>query len=281
MENGNSLHMHERPIYVVSGGAGASGELLVRTVLAQFPTVRVPVQVFSAVHETRQIDDVIAQAVADQATIVHTLVKDVLREYLREAAELHHVPAVDLLSGLLTQLATQLGELPLGQPGRYRQLNANYFQRIQAIEYAVTHDDGQRISEIDQAEIVLVGVSRVGKTPLSIYLSLQGWKVANIPVVPGITLPSELLAIERARIVGLMIQPQQLLIYRRWRHQRLGIAEGDYTNQARIGEELRAANHLFHDEGIATIDVTDKPIETTSDEVIMLVNRRLSLSVST
>jgi regulator of PEP synthase PpsR (kinase-PPPase family) len=273
---GSTPRQHSQPIFVVSGGAGASGELLVRTLLAQFPNVHVPVKLWRHVHEVDEVQEIVAEAVATHATVVHTLVKEETRHLLVRETEAAQIPAFDLIGSLLDHLAHELHEPPLGQPGRYRTLHTSYFDRIEAIEFTVNHDDGKRIADLPQAEIVLLGVSRVGKTPLSIYLSIQGWKVANVPVVPGIALPAELAEVPDARIVGLIIEPHQLLIHRRYRQTHLGIGEGSYSDRASVVEEVRAANHLFYARGYPVIDVTGKSIETTSEEVLSTVTRRLS-----
>ena len=168
------------PIYVVSGGVGASGEQLVHTVLAQFPEHRVPVIVVPHVHQLAQVEDVVAQASTTGGTIVHTLVDAGLRGALARLAQRHGVFALDLMGDLLSRLADVLGQEPAEQPGLYRQLNLAYFERVAAIEFAMSHDDGRRPEDWPKAEIVLIGVSRVGKTPLSMYLSvLQGFLIKN------------------------------------------------------------------------------------------------------
>jgi regulator of PEP synthase PpsR (kinase-PPPase family) len=115
----------------------------------------------------------------------------------------------------------------------------------------------------------------VGKTPLSIYLSMSGWKVANVPLAPAVEPPAELFQVDRRRVIGLTIAPAQLLVYRRARQQHLGITGGSYTEHEAVREEVRAANHLFATYGFATIDVTDKPIETSGEEVVMTIMRQL------
>lgn len=265
-----------QPVYIISGGVGASGELLTRTVLAQFADTRTPVTVWPHIHQPQQLDEIVAQAVEENALLVHTLVKPDVRARLAEAAAAANLTNIDLVGPLMEQLARTLQSEPLGQPGRYRTLYNSYFKRIEAIEFAVNHDDGQRIEELIRAEIVLLGVSRVGKTPLSVYLSLQGWKVANIPLVPEIPLPPELDDVPRERIVGLTIEPQQLLLHRRHRQRHLGIPQGAYAGREEVVEEIRAANHLYHAKGYVVVDITDKPVETSSEEVIAAVTRRLN-----
>ncbi len=264
------------PIYVVSGGAGASGELLLQTLLAQFPQANAKVENFSQVHTSEQAQEVVAAAVREGALVVHTMVDRELHGVLVDELTTHAVQHVDLAGALLDQLSARFGAQPLGQPGRYREHRNGYFRRIAAIEYAVTHDDGQRLEEFADADIVLVGVSRTGKTPLSIYLSLQGWKTANYPIVPNVPFPSEINQVDPGRVVGLTIAPAQLVRLRKSRQARLGLGSGSYVDLAHVIEEVRAANHLFLARGYHTIDVTDKPIETISEEVISAVTQAVS-----
>ena len=262
------------PLFVVSGGDGTSGEKLVNTVLAPFKDVNVPVIIEPYVHTRERVEAVVARAVAAKATLIHTFVDPELRYLLIELAHAQQVPAFDLFGPLLNHLSHMLGQAPLGRPGLYRDLHQEYFRRVEAIEFTVAHDDGKRVHELAQADIVLVGVSRVGKTPLSVYLSMLGWKVANVPLVPSITPPEELFQVERRRVVGLTVTPEKLLAHRRWREQNLGISGGAYSTRAPVIEEMRAARHLFYQHGIAMIDVTDKPVETSGEEVLALITRQ-------
>jgi hypothetical protein len=161
------------PIIVVSGGVGASGEQVVRTVLAQFSAANVPIASEPYVHRPEQIQAIVERTAANGGVLVHTLVDAGLRQQLVELAAASNVAAVDLFGPLLTHLSQALDQQPAGEPGLYRQLNQSYFKRIEAIEFAVAHDVGQRVYELPLADIVLLGVSRVGKTPLSIYLSMS------------------------------------------------------------------------------------------------------------
>ena len=266
--------MSTPPIFIISGGMGTSGEQVVQTALAQFEHNAVQVIVVPHVYLAEQLEDVVRQAVATGGIIVHTLVDADLRRSLQELTRGHGITAIDLIGPLLMQLTRLLGEKPRGQPGLYRQLHEDYFTRIEAIEFTVAHDDGRKPHELFQAEIVLTGVSRVGKTPLSMYLSTRGWKVANIPLVKNVEPPQELFEVDRRRVVGLDIEPQQLLIYRQIRQKSLGVT-GIYTDLAVIYEELETARRLFQRSGFAIVDITDKPIEESADEVLTQVNRRL------
>ncbi len=263
------------PVFIVSGSTGASGELLVRTVLAQFRGAT-PVTLVPHVRTIAGVEQAVDQASDVGGTIVHTLVDARLRRHLTEFAQARHVPAIDLMGPLLDHLTAVLGEQPAETPGLYRQQREKYFERIAAIEFSVAHDDGQRIDELPQAEIVLVGVSRTGKTPLSMYLSVLGWKVANVPLIAELPPPPVLMEIDCRRVVGLTIEPGQLIAYRKWRQSRLGVGGATpYTDPSSIFEEVEEVRRFCRKQGFAIVDVTDKPIESSADEVISLVTRRL------
>ena len=263
------------PIYVVSGGVGASGEQLVQTVLAQFPDHNVPVITVSNVRQVTQIKRVVAQAKQAGGIIVHTLVDDRLRRTLIDLARAEEVAAIDLMGALLSRLEMVLKRKALGQPGLYRQFHRAYFERVSAIEFTMAHDDGQQRAGWPQADIVLVGVSRAGKTPLSMYLAVLGWKVANVPLVPEVPPPPELFKLDRRHVIGLTVRPDQLIVFREQRYARLGVsAPLDYINPRRIAEEVQGALKVFRRGRFAVIDVTDKPIETSADEIIRLIELR-------
>ncbi|MGQ9489329.1 MAG: pyruvate, water dikinase regulatory protein [Anaerolineae bacterium] len=261
-------------VFVLSGGTGASGELLVRTALAQFRGA-VPVVIVPHVLNVAQVAEAVGQARDTRGIIAHTFVDGNLRRATAEIAAREGVVAVDLIGPLLEHLSALLGEQPAGKPGLYRQQREKYFERVEAIEFSVAHDDGQRIEELPQAEIVLVGVSRAGKTPLSMYLSVMGWKVANVPLVPEVPPPPVLLQVDPRRVVGLTIEPGQLIAHRRWRQQHLGIGVTSYTAAEAIYEEVETFRRFCRRHGFAIVDVTDKPIESSAEEVIAVVTRRL------
>jgi regulator of PEP synthase PpsR (kinase-PPPase family) len=266
------------PVYIVSGGVGSSGEQLVLTVLAQFPDFLVPVITVGNIRQVEQIGEVVTRAAKTGGTIVHTLVEDHLRNTLVQEALDQGVVAIDLMGPLLSRLAETLNEQPLGQPGLYRQLNLVYFERVAAIDFALAYDDGRNSQGWPLAEIVLVGVSRVGKTPLSMYLSVLGWKVANIPLISGMSPKPELFRLDCRRVIGLHLDPDQLLIHRQQRQRQLGApGPSTYADPATIMEEVKAARRVFKQGGFSVVDVTHKPIETSADEIIRLITRQLQV----
>jgi hypothetical protein len=265
------------PVYIVSGGTGASGERLLRTALAQFPAANVPIVVLSHIRTARQVEEAIAQAARARGTILHTLVDVDLRRTLIRMARDNNVYSIDLIGRVLHRLANIVGQEPINQPGQYWLMRQAYFERVEAIEFAIKHDDGLNPQDWHLAEIVLVGVSRVGKTPLSMYMSVLGWRMANVPLLKDVPPPPELFQLDRRRVVGLTIEPGQLLLHRKQRQRRLGTSmRSEYTDPLALYEEVDEMRKMFRRYGFAIVDVTDKPIEESADEVIALVTRRLS-----
>ncbi len=263
----------KRPVIIVSGGAGASAAGIVNTLLAQFPGQEVPILTEAHVRDRTRLDRILDLAAKTGGMVVHTLVDDGLRQYLKDAAPARGVPAVDLMGDIIQWLTGVLGCRPLGSPGLYRRLNRQYFNRVEAIEYAMEHDDGRNPQDLSQAQIVLVGLSRVGKTPLSMFLAMQGWRTANVPLVAG-GMPPGLDKVDPGRIIGLIIDAQRLVSHRRIRRDRMGLKGGGYADLGEVFEETEQARELFRKKGYAVIDVTDKPLETSADEVTRIITRR-------
>lgn len=264
-------------IYLVTGGIGASGEQLVHTVLAQFPKESVRVITIANIRQTEQIADVLDQAGQSGGLVVHTLVDAALRKWLVDQAPQFHAEAIDLMGPLSEWVSRKTGLQPLGQPGLYRQLNRQYFDRVDAIEYSMAHDDGKQPQGWPRAEAVLVGVSRVGKTPLSLYLAVLGWKVANYPFVPTVPPPDILFTLDPRRVIGLTIEPGQLIQYRRQRQQQLGVSGSSaYFDPKAVFEEVEDAERVFRRSGFTIVDMTDKTIELGADEIIRRLSRVMS-----
>jgi len=264
------------PLYLVSGGSGASGEQLIETVLAQFPGTHVPVIKMTHVRQKAQLREIVLKASKTEGTIVHTLVNSVLRKTLISLGDRHAVTTIDLMGGLLERLEHVLGCSPKGKPALYRKLHKEYFDRIAAIEFTMAHDDGQRTHDLPSADIVLTGVSRCGKTPLSMYLAVHGWKVANVPLVLEVPPPRELLRMDRRRVIALSIAYEHLMVHRRERQAGMGISgPSKYTDRATVLLELEAARKIVKKGGFHTVSVTDKPVESIAEEIIEYLNKRL------
>ncbi len=256
-------------IFIISGGIGASGEQLVHTLLAQFPEDAVLVKTIGNVRESKQILEVLLQAQQIDALVIHTLVDPLMHDYLVAEANRLQVQAIDLIGPVMDWVTRKVGVEPRGQPGLYRQLHREYFDRVAAIDFTMAHDDGKNPDGWSQAEAVLVGVSRVGKTPLSLYLAVLGWKVANYPFVPQVPIPEALFSLDPKRVIGLTIEPGQLLQYRLRRQRQLGAPGGSaYDDPQAVYEEVQEALKVFRRNRFAIIDMTDKTIELGADEII-------------
>jgi [pyruvate, water dikinase]-phosphate phosphotransferase / [pyruvate, water dikinase] kinase len=277
MEEPNSQKKKSFPLYVMSGGVGSSGEQLARTVLAQFQNVNVEIEVFPKISTKLQVQQILQNASVDGAVIAHTFVDPKLRRILKETAEELDLVAIDLIGPLIETLSEKISQEPLGKPGLYRQLYQSYFDRINAMDYTLAHDDGKNPQGWQDAEIVLLSASRVGKTPVSLYLSVLGWRVANIPLVAGVSPRDEFFELDMRRVIGLTIAPSELIEHRKHRQSHLGAVGGksDYIDPVKIFQELEEVEGFFRRNRIPIIDVTGKPIESSADEVIRLLRRKL------
>ncbi len=262
------------PIYIVSGGSGDSGEQVVETVLVQFPDFRIPIIKADYVLQKEEVKDVVARATRTGGCIIHTMVDGTLRNFLIKLAREKKVVSMDLMGPLFRHLTKMLGQKPKEQPGLYRILHQSYFDRVDAIEFTMNHDDGKNLQDLNQADIVIIGVSRSGKTPLSMYLAVLGWKVANIPIILDSPLSPELLKIDRGRVFGLDIDLDQLETHRNERQIRLQMGQSTYTDPKVVFDEIEAAKEIFRRHSFSIIKVSEKAIESSAADLINIVKRR-------
>jgi [pyruvate, water dikinase]-phosphate phosphotransferase / [pyruvate, water dikinase] kinase len=261
-------------IFVISGGVGVSGEQVVHTLLAQFPGDAVRVTTVGHVRHPEQITEALSQARETGALVVHTLVDPALQDHLLRESQRLQVQAVDLMGPIMEWVTGKLGMPPKAQPGLYRQLHLEYFERVSAIDFTMAHDDGKNPDGWPQAQAVLVGVSRVGKTPLSLYLAVLGWKVANYPLVPRVPIPESLFSLDPQRVIGVTVEPDQLLQYRTSRQKQLGApGPSPYADTEAVYEEVEEALKVFRRGRFKVIDMTDKTIEQGADEIIRHLSR--------
>ena len=191
------------------------------------------------------------------------------RNYIEDLSKKTGIASVGLLGPLMGLLSTHLKRNPHAEPGLFHQVNDYYFKRIEAIEFTVKHDDGRYANNLKDANIILVGLSRTSKTPLSVYLSYKGWKVANVPIVMGIPMPPTLFEIDQAKIIGLMIDPNTLVSIRRERLIRMGEdPTGAYASLKHVLEESDYSKEIFRkNRRWPVFDVTGKALEETATEV--------------
>ena len=265
----------EYNIYIVSDGTGRTAEQALNAALIQFPEVEVHLIRKPKVRTEQKVAHVIREAKKDGGFIVHTLVTDKLREVMLRGGRKHNIHTIDLMGGLLGQLSEEFSVTPTEKPGLFGQLNKVYFRRIETMEFAFHHDDGQRVSELKKAEIVLLGVSRTFKTPLSIYLAFKGWFVANVPIVMGHEVPPIINKLLASNVFCLDTNARALTELRRARQNYLGGAIGDYDDIEYVRMELMYARNIYSkNPGWAIINVTNKPIEEIASEILTLKGER-------
>ncbi len=263
------------PIYVISGGKGLAGHTMVHSLIIQYPNNKIPVKVIPNIQNEEKIVEVVQKVKMAGGLLTHTMVNTELRRRLLQECEKEGVRQIDFMGGLATFLEEEMGLQSVNVPGLYRRINSQYFDRIEAIEYTLNHDDGMNAQRLLKAEIILTGVSRSGKTPLSVYMSMFGWKVANVPLVKGIDPPKELFEVDPKRVFGLSITKSHLIAQRHKRLNQMGnFANENYIDTQHVQAEIRYANFIFEKGGFTKISVTNKPIETSANEIIGLVADR-------
>jgi [pyruvate, water dikinase]-phosphate phosphotransferase / [pyruvate, water dikinase] kinase len=262
-------------LHLVSDATGDTVHSVARACLVQFEGAEAIEHIWSMVRTKSQVDRIVAAIASNPGVVLYTLVNETLRQPLIEGCRRLQVPAIPVLDPVIGALAAYLGRQSRGLPGQQHLLDSEYFQRIDAMTFALNHDDGQSAFGLDSADVVLVGVSRTSKTPTCIYLANRGIKAANVPVVPGMSLPPELLAAQQPLIVGLTNDPERLIQVRRNRLSMLHQDERtDYTDIEAVREEVASARRLFAEHHWPVIDVTRRSIEETAAAILKLLARR-------
>jgi [pyruvate, water dikinase]-phosphate phosphotransferase / [pyruvate, water dikinase] kinase len=262
-------------LHLVSDSTGDTVHSVARACLVQFDEAQAIEHVWSMVRTRSQIDRVLAGIEANRGLVLFTMVNDALRQVLQDGCRRSQVPAIPVLDPVIGALASYLGRESRGLPGKQHLLDSEYFARIDAMTFAINHDDGQSSWGINNADVCLVGVSRTSKTPTCLYLANRGVKAANVPFVPGVPLPMELLHAEKPLIVGLTNDPERLIHLRRNRLSMLDHDEAtDYTDLEAVRAEVREARRIFAERHWPVIDVTRRSIEETASSVHRLLTRR-------
>lgn len=262
-------------IYVVSDSVGETAELVTKAAISQFNGSGMTLKRFPYVEDKEHIDEVVSLVTMDHAMIAFTLVKPDMRAYMKEKADEAGIYAVDLMGPIMDQIQIFSGKAPLCEPGLVRKLDEDYFKKVEAIEFAVKYDDGRDPRGILKADIVLIGVSRTSKTPLSQYLALKRLKVANVPLVPEVDPPDELYKVPAEKCFGLKISPQKLNNIRRERLISLGLNDqASYANIERIRDELTFFEKIVNRINCPVIDVTNKAVEETANVILNYFHKR-------
>lgn len=263
-------------VIVISDGTGETATAITRAAMTQFADKDVFFTRYKNVRSKEQIDAIFQEAAVHHDVVVYTIVSLELRKHINELTRREHVRSVDLMGPLLTTFSNFFEAEPSHVPGLLHAVNDDYFKRVAAIEFTLNHDDGRNIDSLDEADAVLVGISRTSKTPLSIYLSLEGVKVVNVPIVMGLPLPEKLFQIDQRKIFCLTIDSEALHQIRKNRLSRLGVqADGDYADLNKVTAEVEWANQLFgQNKRWPVFNVTGKALEETAAEILKLMNMR-------
>ena len=262
--------MTARGIYVISDSTGETAERVTQAALLQFPNCDVRLRIKRRVADRRSVAAVLGQASKEGAMVVFTLVRPELRQYLHALASEYKVEHVDVIGALIHQIGKYLGADPVNIPSPELPLSQEYFRRVEAIDFAVKSDDGKEPRNLKKADLVLVGVSRTSKTPLSTYLAGRGLKVANVPLVLDVEPPSEIDEIPGHRVVGMTIEIDQLMDIRRKRLQQLGMpSDANYGLREYVRTELEYAHRIFKkNPDWMIVDVTNRAIEETATTIL-------------
>ncbi|MEA3000593.1 MAG: [pyruvate, water dikinase]-phosphate phosphotransferase / [pyruvate, water dikinase] kinase [Sphingomonadales bacterium] len=264
------LHLH-----LLSDSTGETLELIAKACMAQFEGVEVLRHLWPMVRSEGHLDRVLDDVERRPGLVLYTLVNSTIRRELEQKTRRRGIYAVSVLDPVVHALSAVLGREAKGRPGRQHALDAAYFDRVDAIQFTIAHDDGVGADNWEEADIVLAGVSRTSKTPTAIYLANRGYKVANIPLVPESPPPSSLFALSHPLVVGLTTNPDRLIQIRRNRLLALNQApETDYVDLEAVNAELAFARRLFADNSWPVIDVTRRSIEETAFAIVKLCNER-------
>lgn len=263
------MSKQQQYLFILSDSTGDTASRMLRAALKQFVGDRLTIRRFPHVLRNSEVRSILREAGEAPTMVVHTFAGGPLREMMQEEAENAGIEALDLLGPLIASLKDFLDAKPKGEPGLLHRIDEDYFRRIDAVEFAVMHDDGKHLDGLRHADIVLVGVSRTGKTPLSVYLALEGWRVGNVPLIHRQPIPPEVLALPRDRVVGLFVEPRRLAEIRRSRLEYIAPGRAmDYDDEALVREELRWSRRLLAKQKIRVVDVTQKAVEETAHQVL-------------
>lgn len=265
----------EISIYIISDSLGETGELVARAAMSQFSQGNYTIKRHSYVQDTEKIKEVLDMASNNgRSIIIYTLVNKELIDFTKAYTKELNLGSIDLLSPLMELLSKELGLEPDHEPGAIRKLDESYFKRIEAIEFAVKYDDGKDPRGFKEADLILLGVSRTSKTPLSMYLANKNIKVANLPLVMESEPSEEIFKVSSRKVIGLTNSPEKLNEIRQERLKSLGLGQSSsYASLERILDELEYADNIMKRIGCPIIDVSNKAIEETAEIIISILRK--------
>lgn len=266
-------------IYIISDGTGETAATIIRAALVQYQKPDIQIVRCKNVRTENQVESLIDECFERRGMVIYTVASPAMRLKIQELATQKGLLCYDLLGPLLGVLDQYFGVTSGAHVNVLRNTDEMYFKRIEAIEYTVKHDDGKSLVDLDKADIILVGISRTSKTPLSIFLSHKGWKVANVPLVPSSPVPEELFKVDQKRVVGLIIDIESLQRIRKNRLEKFGQdSGGEYASLAQISKEIEFAEQLYkQNRRWPVFNVTERALEETASEIVRVIAARLGL----
>ncbi|MFA5527358.1 MAG: pyruvate, water dikinase regulatory protein [Peptostreptococcales bacterium] len=260
-------------IYVISDSIGETAEQVVKAAISQFGDCEYEIKRYSYISSPEEIIDIISEASAQNGMIAFTIVIPELKKVLLESVANKDIHVIDIMSSITNEFSNFFNQEPINKPGLIRKLDAKYFKRVEAVEFAVKYDDGKNVRGIKEADVVIVGVSRTSKTPLCMFLAHKNIKAANIPLVPEVDVPKELFEIDNKKIIGLVTDPVKLNEIRQERLKALGLSnDANYASMDRILLELDYAEKIMKKLGCPVIDVSTKAVEETANIIFKKMN---------
>lgn len=265
-------------VYVISDSIGETAEMVARAVAEQFRDTEYEIKRYPYVTNEEQLLDIIEDASGRRSIIVITTVLTHLKDKLAHECKKAGIPLIDLLSSAVSVFSDFLGSEPAREPGIIHRLDERYFKKVEAIEFAVKYDDGKDPRGIKKADVIIIGISRTSKTPLSMYLAHKNLKVANVPLVPEVPVPDELFEIAASKIIGLTTNPYKLNEIRQERLKALGLnSQATYADLGRILEELEYSDKLMKKLGCPVIDVSNKAVEETANIILEIMKKKIDV----
>jgi regulator of PEP synthase PpsR (kinase-PPPase family) len=254
-------------VHVLSDALGETGEMVARAAVAQFYPGDFRIERLEKVTSPEQLRRTVEQHCGHDCIFLYTLVDAPMREEMERLAA-SGVKAIDVLGPSVTVLGQAIGHRPAGEAGAMHRTDAEYFDRIEATEFAVMHDDGRHPEDLGEADLVLIGVSRTSKTPLSMYLAFKGYRVANVPLAPGMEPPSQLFELDPRRVFGLITDPKVLMDIRVERMREIGMLVPRYADREEIETELQEARSLMRRIGCIVIRTDNRAVEESAQEIV-------------
>ena len=271
MKRAISIYFH---VHLVSDSTGDTLVAMMKASCVQFRNATALEHLHSLVRSDKDMERTLQNIEDKPGIVLYTLLNSDRRKALELRCSQLGIQAVSILDPTLSMLGRYLGAAMSSEIGAQRNLDRDYYKRISALDYAMSHDDGQNIDGLSEADIILLGISRTSKTPTCIYLANRGYKSGNIPLVPGAAIPEQLSAFKTPFIVGLIASPSRIVEIREKRLENLHQDKTSYTNQDDVRSEMRDAKRMFAKRGYPIVDVTRRSIEETAARIIKLYAQR-------